>query len=196
MRRDWGYPSKQWLEQARRLSRLAPSLPAMLRGEAHPDNTAERVDLALVASGKGLHAMAARLYAEAFAADPRLAEDLEVEHRYDAACSAVLAGCGKGIDQPPLDQAARNRLRRQALDWLGGHLDSWSRTATSGSPKNSPTARRHLVEKLEHWKHDPDLAGVRAANALKQLDQAEQAGWRSFWAEVDRILARSTAAPD
>ncbi len=193
MRRAWRYPSKRWLEQARRLARLAPKVPAMLRGESQPDDAVGRVDLAVIAGGKGLHAMAARLYAEAFAADPRLVEDLESEYRYDAACSAALAGCGKGNDQPPPDETARTKLRRQALDWLGSELNSLSLIASSGS-NDAPAARRRLAEKLEHWKHDPDLAGIRAADALKQLDRAEQAGWRTLWAEVDRVLARSPAA--
>jgi len=38
------------------------------------------------------------LYADAFAADPKLAEDLHTESRYRAACSAALAGCGLGKD--------------------------------------------------------------------------------------------------
>jgi eukaryotic-like serine/threonine-protein kinase len=196
LRRGWSYPSKQWLERARRLARLAMKFSELPRGEARPDDVVERLDLGLVAYGKGAYAMSASLFAGAFAADPRLAEDLEAHHRYNAACSAALAGGGKGNDQPPPDEAARIKLRRQALDWLGGELAAWSRIAASGSPQDRPAYRHNLLEHLEHWKRDPDLAGVREAVALKELDPAEQAGWRALWAEVDRVLARARAASD
>ncbi len=195
-RPDWRYPSTQWVAQARRLARLAPKIPAMLRGEAQPADAAERVDLALVAYGKGLHALAARLFAEAIAADPSLVEDVEAPHRYNAACSAALAGCGKGKDQPPPDPAARINLRRQALNWLGAELAARSRIVASGSGAASQVPGRSHVQKLEHWKQDPDLAGVREQGGLKELSEAEQADWRAFWAEVDRVLARLAAAPD
>ena len=193
---DWSYPSKQWVAQARRLARLAPKFAAMCRGEARPADAAECVDLALVASGKGLHAMAARLYAEAVAADPSLAQDLEAPDRYNAACSAALAGCGKGKDQPSPDLAARGKLRRQALDWLGRELEMRSRIVASGSGDAGPAVRRSLIQKLEHWKRDADLAGVREVDALQKLDPAEQAAWRAFWAEVDRVLSQLAAASD
>ena len=104
----------------------------MLRGEVRPADAVERVDLAQVAEEKGLHAMAARLFAEAFTANPSMAEDLEAGYRYNAACSAVLAGCGKGKDQPPPDESARIQLRDKLSTgsrriWPLGHA-SW-RTA-------------------------------------------------------------------
>ena len=168
----------------------------MLRGEVRPADAVERVDLAQVAEEKGLHAMAARLFAEAFTANPSMAEDLEAGYRYNAACSAVLAGCGKGKDQPPPDESARIQLRRQALDWLEADLAARSRIVANRSPDRGSASRRGPVLDLEHWKHDPDLAGVRDRTALKELSPADQASWRAFWADVGRVLTQSTIATD
>jgi hypothetical protein len=57
---------------------------------------------------------AARLYAEAFAAQPTLADDLQASHRYDAACSAALAAAGQGKEAPRADDKERARLRQRA----------------------------------------------------------------------------------
>ncbi len=195
-RTAWHYPSHEWVAQARGLARLAPRLPALLRGEAQPADVTESLDVALAAYRQGLHVMAARRSAEAFAADPRAEEDLETHHRYNAACSAALAGCGQSKDQPPPDAAARTRLRQQALDWLGADLAARSRVVASRSEHVTIEARRLLVQNLEHWKLDPDLAGVRQSDALEKLSPTERVRWQAFWAEVDRVIARTSTVSD
>ena len=35
-----------------------------------------------------------------------------------------------------------------------------------------------------------DLAGVREAEALAVLPEAEQAAWKALWAEVDELIVR------
>ena len=52
-------------------------------------------------------------------------------------------------------------------------------------------ARPLVQQTLQHWQADPDLAGVRDADALAKLPEAERAAWRSLWAEVDALLARA-----
>jgi len=195
-RPDWHYPSEQWLLRARRLVRLAPQFPALFRGDAQPADAAESLDVARAAHDKGYHAAAAGLFAKAFAADPRSAAGLEDGHRYNAACSAALAGCGKGKDQPPPDEATRIKLRRQALEWLREDLAARLRIVASSARDARSDARRNLVQKLEHWKRDAELAGVRESDALEALNQAERAEWRVLWAEVDRVATQSTAASD
>jgi eukaryotic-like serine/threonine-protein kinase len=192
-RPDWAYPSAQWVAQARRLAQLAARLPALLNGEGQPADAAQCLDAAVAAYSRGFHAMAARFSARAFASLPSSAEDLDAEHRYNAACSAALAGCGKAQDQPPPDPAARVKLRRQALEWLEGDLVARSRIVAGGSQDVGPAARRSLVQKLERWKRDPDLAGVRELDALKEMNETERAGWQAFWADVDRALAQGSA---
>ena len=101
---------------------ILPNLPAFLRGEYQPQDNDER--LALLAAQlascefEGLQGAAARLYFDAFAAVPTLADDVLAANCYHAACAAALAGCGQGKDADQLNDEERAVLRRQALDWL------------------------------------------------------------------------------
>src|SRR5262249_40042830 len=147
-------------------------LPAILKGEAHPADAAERLDLALVCRYKGLHAAAVGFVTEAFATDPKLADDPQSDARYWAACSAVLAGRGRG------EEAATRR--RQALAWLRAYLARQARELEGGTPQD----RAPLQEVLLLWQTAPDLAGVRDAGALAALPAAERAGWEKLWADV------------
>ncbi len=42
-----------------------------------------------------------------------------------------------------------------------------------------------------HWKEDNDLAGVRDADALSKLPEAERKSWQALWTDVDRLLERA-----
>src|SRR5262249_14464803 len=114
----WRYPSAQWVAEAERLVALASRLPAVLKEADKPQDAAEGLAFAQLCYDKGLHAAAAGLWADALAADPKLGDDRKTQPRYSAACAAALAGCGQSKDDPPPDEAARARLRKQALDWL------------------------------------------------------------------------------
>ena len=115
---------------------LAARLPAVLRGEDRPKSAAERFDFGLLCYGLKRFSASARLCAEAFQADPKLAEDMKLQNRYNAACAAALAGCGQGKDEPPMDDAAMARWRKQAIDWLKADLAFWSRQVEDG-PKQA-----------------------------------------------------------
>ena len=54
------------------------------------------MSLAALCSLKNLHAAAARLYADAFAAKPALADDVPTGNRYNAARAAACAAVGEG----------------------------------------------------------------------------------------------------
>jgi len=79
-----------------RAERLAArdKLPAFQNGSYTPASNAERLGLAGWCQIEKLNHTATRLYAAAFAADPKLADDLEAGHRYNAACYAALAAAG------------------------------------------------------------------------------------------------------
>jgi tetratricopeptide (TPR) repeat protein/serine/threonine protein kinase len=170
----------QRAQRVRRLRDLEPRLPAVLAGKVQPANTVERLDFANLAYLKKLYAGAVRLYAEGLAAEPKLAES----NRYDAACAAALGGCGKGEGGVPLDEPARARLRRQALDWLRADLALCARRLDK-----EPKTRAGVREQLRHWQQDADLAGVRG-DALTKLPEAERRDWEKFWADVAEMLAR------
>jgi serine/threonine-protein kinase len=185
----WPYPSAEWLRRVERTADLASRLPAVLENHDKPRDSAETIEFARICFARKRHAASARLYAKALEADPTLADDRRSpQRRYDAACSAALGGCGKGDDEPRPDEAARARLRRQALDWLKAELAAWGRIL---DVSNDSKAREGIAKTFQHWKVDTDLAGVRDTGALTKLPEAERAAWRALWNEVDAVLARA-----
>jgi serine/threonine protein kinase/Flp pilus assembly protein TadD len=182
-RPDWRYPSASWVQQAERLV-AHDKLPDVLSGKVQPADTAERLALArFCQEHKKRYAAAARFYAEAFVAEPKLIGAQPSGHRYNAACAAALAGCGQGEDAKSLDDKERTRLRRQALDWLRAELAGWRRLLENEPAK----ARAAVMQQLQHWQNDPDFAGVRGSKALGQLPAAERPGWQKLWQEVEEL---------
>jgi tetratricopeptide (TPR) repeat protein len=116
-------------ERIRRLEQriaLSRRLTGVLKRQDVPKNAAEGLVFARMCYDRALHANAVRLWAGALVADPKLGADRQAQYRYSAACAAALAGCGRGKDNPPPDEAAKARLRQQALDWLKAELVAWS----------------------------------------------------------------------
>jgi serine/threonine-protein kinase len=183
----WPYPSAGWVKYAERLAELDLALPAFLRGERKCRDAAEGLELAEVCGLKGRFAASAGFYGKAFAEDRKC----EAMHRYAAACSAALAGCGRGGDAAGVPPGQKADLRRQALAWLRADLGGWQQRLEAGKP-----ADRELVRKtLAHWRRDPDLAGVRDAAGLAALPEAERLAWHKLWAEVAALLRKAHPRP-
>jgi serine/threonine protein kinase/Flp pilus assembly protein TadD len=186
LHKGWPYPSAEWGRQATTCIELEARLPKVLRGEAQPRDADDAVVLAqLSQEKKKLYAGAARLYGAAFARDPRLADDLDALHRYNAACAAALAGCGRGEDATGLGEEERARLRRQALDWLRADLAPY--TGLAGGPAE---VRAFVQKTMRHWLQDADLAGVRG-KALAELPETERRTWARLWADVEKTLTKA-----
>jgi tetratricopeptide (TPR) repeat protein len=183
-RPGWPYPSAEWVRQAERMAALEAKLTAFLKGDFQPRDAAERLGLVAVCQPKKLHHAAARLYAAAFAADPKLADDLKAEHRYNAACYAALAAAGQGEDGARLDGKEKARLRKQALDWLRADLTLRTKQLESGRPAD----RAAVQQALRHWQKDSDLAGLRDQAALAKLPAEERAACERLWADVAALL--------
>jgi hypothetical protein len=166
---------------------LKERLPALLQGKGEAGINAERLALAQIAYSTKHFAAATRLWARALESDPKLGDDRQAQHRYQAACAAALAAAGRGKDKPPLDEAARALLRRQALDWLNAERAAWDRFLESGSPQAGP----HVVQKLSSWQQDSDLASIRDAAALAQLSVDERAAFTQFWADAAELLKKA-----
>jgi serine/threonine-protein kinase len=188
-RAGWNYPSAEWVRQGERMAALEGKLPAFLKGEFQPRDTAERLGLVGLCQAKKLHATAARLSADAFAAEPRLAADLRTGHRYNAACFAALAAAGQGEDAAKLDDKERAGLRKQALGWLRGDLAEYTKLSGNGPP----AARPFIVQQLKHWQEDSDLAGIRDAAGLAKLPAEERAVFTQLWADVTALLKKAKA---
>jgi hypothetical protein len=167
-----------------RLAELDDRLPDLLAGKTTPASADERVELAALCAVKRLHRAAARFYAEAFAAQRPLEDDLGAGHRYNAACAAALAGSGQGADKP--DGPERARLRGQAVGWLRADLEAWGRLLEK-EPGKAPLA----AQTLQHWLADTDFAGLRGPEALAKLPEAERRPWQQLWDGVADALARA-----
>jgi serine/threonine-protein kinase len=185
---------------------ILPNLPAFLHGRYQPQDNDERLALLGTCEFRGLYSAAARLCADAFAADPGLAAQLTTECRYStlrgehfdddrmdllntecrylAARCAALAGCGLGKDGAKLSDAERTRWRKQARVWLQADLALWVRTLESGFRDDSDLAKKMLT----YWRVEPDLAGLRELNALDALSADEQKDCFALWDAVGLVL--------
>jgi eukaryotic-like serine/threonine-protein kinase len=187
-------------EAQRKLAELRDSDPAMaaldgrleliIRGNPQPILEAERLALAQRAYDRGLYATAARLWGKALASNPKLGDDRQPGHRYNAACASALAGCGKGKDDPPPGELAKAKLRKQALDWLKTELEVWTKLGVSGPPQ----ARAVVVQTLKHWQEDTDLAGIRDEKELAKLPDEDRTAFKSLWSDVDQLLNRAAGS--
>jgi serine/threonine protein kinase/tetratricopeptide (TPR) repeat protein len=158
------------LAKAERLAAARDKLPAFQNGSYTLASNDERLGLVEWCQIKKLPHTASRLYAAAFAADPKLADDLGAGHRYNAACFAALAAAGRGEDASMLDDKERARLRRQALDWLRAELAMRASQREGGQTADRAAAQKALL----HWQEDADLAGLRDKQALAKLSAQEQ----------------------
>jgi serine/threonine-protein kinase len=185
--KGWRYPSAQWVNEVKPLADLDRRATELLKGEAKAKNPSELLKLGgFCLTQKKAPVAAARLYADAFKAEPELADDLPAGDRYAAARAAALAGCGSGRDTADLDEPGRARWRKQALEWLRADLKAWAKWL-----EGADAADRAAVRKaLQRWQSDPNLAGLRDA-ALEKLPEAERATWHAFWADVVALLKRA-----
>jgi hypothetical protein len=168
---------------------LSKRLPAILQGKDKPRDNPERLTLARMACDQKHFVAAARLWSEALESDPKLGDDRQTQHRYNAACAAVLAAAGQGKDEQPPDISARVQLHAHALDWLKAELAAWSNLLVSGPP----TARPFIMGTLRHWKVDADLASMRDQATLAGLPAAERKAWQELWSDMDTLLKRAEA---
>jgi serine/threonine protein kinase/tetratricopeptide (TPR) repeat protein len=183
---DWRYPALKWLQKAESLVGVEPKLPAVLKGELKPVDNGDRLALAILCQEyKALYLAAFRFYRDAFAEQPTLADDLQQQHRYNAACAAALAGCGQGKDGDQTDDKERPRLRQQALAWLRSDLVAYRRDL------DKEKARPAILQRMQHWQQDKDLDRVRGTDALAKLPEAERQEWQKLWTEVEELRQKA-----
>jgi serine/threonine-protein kinase len=186
---------------------ILPNLQEFRREEYQPQDNDERMALLGVCHFERRYVAAARLYVEAFAAEPHLADELTAEcltrisapeHpdnpievfnaacRYQAACCAAQAGQGLGKDGDKLSLTELMRWRRQAREWLQDDLVAWIKKLNS----ESQTIRDLAQRMLEYWQVDPRLAGLRDASLLETLSADEQKECLLLWNQVASGLKR------
>jgi tetratricopeptide (TPR) repeat protein len=185
----WRYPSTQWVREAERLLALDSKLTAVLSEQRSPTNPDEALALASLCRrpDKKWCATSARFYADAFAAEPKLTSDLPHQHRYLAACSAVLAAAGQSKDTRLLPDKVVAMFLRWALGWLRDDLTAYAKLAE----QSNLALNQSIQQRLAHWRRDPDLVSVRDPQALNRLPENERAAWQALWREVDELLTRT-----
>ena len=176
-----------------RMVGLEKKLPAVLRGEVEPADAAEKALFAQLCQqgNRRFYAASARLYTEAFVANPKLLDDIRSQYRYNAACAAALAGAGQGEDAAKSDAGARAAWRKRALDWLRADLAFWDKVAGAG-PAQATTVRLYLTR----WQNDSKLASVRDVGAVATLPADEQDAFRKLWDDVRKLLAKVGGATE
>jgi serine/threonine-protein kinase len=167
-------------------SMILPNLPAFMDGKYQPRDNDERLAVLGACQFMNRTRAMARLYADAFAAAPSLADDLGAGHRYNAARAAAQAGCGHGADATGLGEE-RARLREQARQWLRADLAARARALDAGSTATRAANRMALTR----WRYEPDLACVREPGELNKLPADERKQFGALWAEVAAALART-----
>jgi hypothetical protein len=85
---------------------------------------------------------------------------------------------------PPAAEAARARLRQQALALLRAEVATQAQRLSGGNPAEAAAARQ-VLESLGDF---PALARVRNPATLADLPEPERQTWQAFWQEVEELL--------
>jgi serine/threonine-protein kinase len=165
---------------------ILPNLSAFLEGKYQPKDNDERLILLGVCQFTNRSLALSRLYADIFASAPQLAQGVRAGHRYNAACYAALAGCGRGVDAIGLGNPERRQCRLQARQWLRADLNAWSKLLEDDPPKTREMLRKTLTQ----WRETPELGGLRDPVELGKLPADEQKDCLAIWAEVGVVLNR------
>jgi eukaryotic-like serine/threonine-protein kinase len=164
---------------------ILPDLQAFLAGKHQPRDNDERLALLGLCQATNRTGELARLYADAFADSPQLANDPRDGHRYRAACAAAQAGTGKGAGAVHITLEDRRHWRDQARIWLEADLAEWKKLGNAGGEMN-----RKVRQELNGWLTNADFAGLRDPVALMAYSAEERNEWLGLWEKIRVILNR------
>ena len=162
---------------------ILPDLQAFLAGKHQPQDNDERLALLGVCQATNRTGELARLYEDAFADSPQLANDPRDGHRFRAACAAAQAGTGKGAGAAHIKLEDRRHWRDRARLWLEADLAEWKKLESAGGVKN-----RTVRQELNSWLTNADFAGLRDPVALMAYSAEERGEWLDLWKKVRVIL--------
>jgi serine/threonine-protein kinase len=176
--------AQRTLETLERRIALEASLPDVIRGTLVPATAGERRDYADLAYMQRRYVAAARLYcAEDW---PEERDDTDPDLLAVAACVAIFAGCGEGMDADSADEATRAAFRAKGVLWLRRGLAAWERRF-SREPFGLLGRTVNLV--CIH-----DLSGIREESRLAALPPEERAECRALWSDVRGLARRARRA--
>ncbi len=165
---------------------ILPHLDDFLRGTYQPGDHGE-LDVLLGASQFADRPLTlARLYADAFSRNPRLVEDLRLDHLYHAACSAALAALAPSDATDRVSEVQSLPLRDQARAWLRQDLVVFGKALDDDPATNRETVRHEIGL----WQTDPDLASLRDLPELQKLSDVERKDCLALWADIDDLQKR------
>jgi tetratricopeptide (TPR) repeat protein/tRNA A-37 threonylcarbamoyl transferase component Bud32 len=168
---------------------LEPRLADVIEGRDSPVNAREAASFARLAFARNRPEEAARLWSQAFAASPDLAEDLVAMNRFQAARAAARAGTEEGVGRMSESEVeSRLKWRRRAIEWLHADLEASKAILDSGTA----SLRAGVARRLSRWRVDPDLASIRDEPALSTLPEAERSSLRKLWDDVGSACAANT----
>jgi len=147
--------------------------------ELDPKDASAHINLGFALAGKGQLDEAIASTKKGIELDPKNANA-----HYNMACFSALAA-GARVNEPPLDDAARAKLRGQALEWLKAALALYTKQLES-NPAD-------VQGRLRHWQKDADMAGIRDQAALAKLPADEQKAFTQLWADVAALLKQADA---
>ena len=172
------------LKHCERLLALDKQLEDFRARGALPKSTKEVFAMAEIARQyQQNYFTAANLYGRIFTPEAKLVDELIGDHRYRAACCAVLAATGKARDLPKATASQKGHMRDQALRWLHAELDECTQAARAGKSEDTP----RLIDRIARWKTDPDLQAIRP-KSLDALPADEQTAWRELWDDAELFV--------
>jgi hypothetical protein len=180
-------PMARWTQEAERMKAIDGQWSDYASGKIRPQDRVERRLLTLYCVIRKQYLAAARLHMDGLTHEPRWADDLDSEARYDAARFAALVASGQGQDAAKLTEDERSRWRKRAVDWLRAELIRWAKHLETAAPLD----RTICLDRLRWWQQEPNLAAIRDLDAVKKLPAAEQQACQKLWAEVEALLAKA-----
>jgi WD40 repeat protein/tetratricopeptide (TPR) repeat protein len=176
---------KTEMHSPERWSQLERKLPADLHSRIESGDADELLALAELSLFKLRAPTAARCYAAALAANPKLPE------RFHAACAAVLAGTKADKESAGLTDAERAAWLQQARDWLRAELAAQQKALQADARQASAS----VYSILSSWRTEVDLSPVRDRLEGSHLPKEEQAAWTAFWSDAEVIRRWAAFVP-
>jgi hypothetical protein len=75
---------------------------------------------------------------------------------------------------------------------MKAELTAWNKAFASGPPQDRPA----IVQTLNAWRNDADLAAIRDAASLAKLPADEQKQWQALWARVPELWSMVPTAKE
>jgi tetratricopeptide (TPR) repeat protein/tRNA A-37 threonylcarbamoyl transferase component Bud32 len=160
---------------------LLPHLPDVIAGRERPATANQACEFGYLCGqpSQKRYAAGVRLYAAAFAADPKQVPLFQ----YDAARQTILVSAGRDTDFVDFGVEEWGALTDRARTWLRADLRNWAELA------KNPQTRSEVRQNLARWKWDRDLAPVRDPAWLAAMAPGDRKAWEAFWSDVDATLA-------